>query len=165
MANNLQKYNPQQEFAVERVYQKLTQGIDKLNPEEAVDGLLTGADYLRKGIAQVVERIFEGAEQKQAVVVQDRTSKWAKSTEQVKQAVNQASENDDYETVEKCLRDATKATIAAKESVSKMKYIKQRGQDYNPAKELNAYFRELEDFVKKDYHNPRLLEGDTPIES
>ena len=71
-----------------------------------------------------------------------------------------ATANDDYETVEKRLREATKATIATKESVSKMKYIKQRGQDYNPAKELSAYFRELEEFVRKDYNGPKLLEGE-----
>lgn len=162
MPNNLQRYNPQQEFAVERVYRKLTEGIDNLTADEAVDGLLSGADHLRRGINQVIDRIFEGAEEKQSVVVQGRAENWTKATERVKEAIGDATATGDYDTVEKRLREATKATIAAKESVSKMKFIKQRGQtEYNPNKELTAYVRELEDFVRRDYNGgPKLLEGE-----
>lgn len=161
MQNIIQKYNPQQEFAVEKVYQKLTQGIENLPAEEAVDGLLQGVNYLRQGINQVVERIFDGAEQKQNVVMKEKADQWTKSTEKVKEAINRASSTGDYGIVEKYLKEATKSTITAKESVSKMKYIKQRGQtEYNPAKELTAYIRELEDFAKKDYIKTKLLEGE-----
>lgn len=160
MQNSLQRYNAQQEFAVDKVYEKLTRGIENLTADEAVDGLLFGADNLRQGIAQVIERIYQGAEGKQAIVVQDKADKWTKSTEKVKDAIADATQSGDYETVERKLRDATKATIAAKESVSKMKFIKQRGQTaYNPARELSEYVRELEDFVKKDYNGTKLLEG------
>ena len=162
MANQMQRYNPQQEFAVDKVYEKLTRGIENLTAEEAVDGLLGGADYLRRGINQVIDRIFEGAEDKQSVVVQNRADQWTKSTERVKEAIGEATATGDYDTVEKRLRDATKATIAAKESVSKMKFIKKRGQtEYNPTRELTAYVRELEDFVRRDYNGgPKLLEGE-----
>ena len=160
MQNSLQRYNAQQEFAVDKVYEKLTRGIENLTADEAVDGLLFGADYLRNGIAQVIERIYQGAEGKQAVVVADKADKWTKSTEKVKEAITDATRSGDYEIVERKLRDATKATIAAKESVSKMKFIKQRGQTaYNPARELSEYVRELEDFVKKDYNGTKLLGG------
>jgi len=161
MSNHIQRYNAQQEFAVDKVYQKLTQGIDNLPPGEAVDGLLQGVDYLRRGINQVVERIFQGAEEKQAVVLQDKAEHWTETTERVKAAIGEATTSGDYETVEKRLRDATKATIAAKESVSKMKFIKQRGQtEYNPGKELTTYLRELEDVVRRDYNGTKLLEGE-----
>lgn len=157
----VKKYDPQQEFAVDKVYRKLTQGIDSLPAEEAVDGLLHGADCLRKGIAQVIERIFEGAEEKQAVVAQAKVDQWSKATEQVKQAIGQAKSTGDYESVEQQLREATRATIAAKESVSKMAFIKKRGQtEYNPAKELSVYLRELEDVVRREYNGSRLLEGE-----
>ncbi len=160
MSNNLQKYNAQQEFSVEKIYQKLTQGIDKLNPEEAVDGLLTGVDCLRKGIAQIVERIYEGAEEKQSVVVQNKTEQWARVTDHVKDAIENATANSDYESVEKRLQDATKATIAAKESVSKMKYIKQRGRNYNAINDLVEPIKELGERPGRDYQRQQILEGE-----
>jgi|GEM_PF-5540154 len=46
--NGLQKFSAQKEFAVDKVYEKLTQGIDDLPASEAVDGLLHGATMLKR---------------------------------------------------------------------------------------------------------------------
>ena len=154
--NQLQRYNAQQEFAVERVYQKLTEGMDDLSANEAVDGLPHGANLLKQGINQVVERIFECAEQKQAEVVYEKTDQWQSATEQVRSAVIDATLSGEYDVVEEKLKEATKATITAKESVRKMKYIKQRGQtEYDAKKDLKDYVRELEELISQD--KPRLL--------
>jgi len=159
--NQIQRYNAQQEFAVEKVYRKLTHGIDDLPPGEAVDALLGGANCLRQGIAQVLEKIFQGAESRQNVVMQQVTNFWKGETESLQKAIAQASATGNYDEVEKCLREATKANLSAKESVSKMKYIRQRGQtEYNPVKELTQFARELEDFAKRRYSNTqRMIEG------
>ncbi|MBI4141200.1 hypothetical protein HY485_05175 [Candidatus Woesearchaeota archaeon] len=159
MPNNLQKYNPQQEFAVERVYQKLTRGIEGLSGEEAVDALLNGTSYLRQGINQVIDRLFVEAEGRHFLVLKDRSQEWTQATERVRQAMEKVAAAGSYDDFEKCLRDATKATIQMKESASKMKFIKHRGQTaYDPARELIAFARELEEHAKKNY-GVKLLEG------
>lgn len=145
------------EFGVEKVYQKLTAGLEDLTAQEAVDVLLGGADVLRQGINQVIDRIYQAAEENQTVVVGDKTNAWHEKTAQVKNAVAEAGTSGDYEGVERKLWDATMATLAVKEAVQKMKYIKQRGQvPYEARRALSTYVREIEDSVKK----PKVLTGE-----
>lgn len=161
MADNkeIQKYNAKQEFTVERVYQKLTRGIDDLPQGEAVDALLEGVTRLRQGLNDLVDRIFQGAEVRQTVVMQQITSQWKNETENLQRAIAQATITGNYDAVEKCLRETTKANLTTKENVAKMKYIKQKGQtEYDPSKELNQFVKELETLVKApSEQNPKLL--------
>ena len=104
----------------DEVYRKLTDGIEDLPPEEAVDGLLLDAQVLRQGIVQLVDRILDTAEQKQTAVVQEYATQCKRATDLVQDALSEATLTGNYDTLETRLRDATQTMRTARESVSKM---------------------------------------------
>lgn len=154
--NEIKKYDGQREFAVEAVYRKLTKGIEDVPNEEAVDGLLQGAEQMRRGIAQVIEKFYQTAEQKQAGVMSEK----AEQFEVLSGAVVAAGRQGDLDQYNIALQQVVDASIQCKESASKMKHIKNRGfEGYDARKELADFLRDLEKAVDTQYSGRRLLPG------
>ncbi|MBD3303864.1 hypothetical protein GF343_01865 [Candidatus Woesearchaeota archaeon] len=154
--DEIKKYDGQREFSVDTVYRKLTRGIDGVPNEEAVDGLLQGAEQMRKGIAQVIEKFYQTAEHKQAGVMADK----AEQFEVLSGAVVSAGRQGDLDQYNIALQQVVDASIQCKESASKMKHIKNRGfQDYDAKRELADFLRDLEKAVDANYSGRRLLPG------
>ena len=154
--NEIQRYDGQREFSVNTVYRKLTRGIDGVPNEEAVDGLLQGADQMRRGIAQLIEKFYQTAEDKQASVMTEK----AEVFETLSQAVIGAGREGDLEQYNIALQHVVDASIQCKESASKMKHIKNRGfEGYDARRELADFLRELERAVDTNYGGQRLLPG------
>lgn len=154
--NEIKKYDGQREFAVEAVYRKLTKGIDEVPNEEAVDGLLQGAEQMRRGIAQVIEKFYQTAEQKQAGVMTEK----AEVFDVLSKAVMAAGRQGDLDQYNIALQQVVDASIQCKESASKMKHIKNRGfEGYDARKELADFLRDLEKAVDANYSGRRLLPG------
>jgi len=155
--NEIQKYDGQREFSVDSVYGKLTQGIDQVPNEEAVDGLLQGADMMRRGIAQLVERFYQTAEGKQKGVMAEK----AEQFEVVSQAVMAAGREGDLDQYNIALQQVVDASIGCKESATKMKHIKNRGfEGYDAKRSLTEFLRQLEETVENRYGARRLLTGE-----
>jgi len=154
--NEMQKYDGQKEFAVDAVYKKLTKGIDDVPNEEAVDGLLQGADSMRKGMAQLVEKFYQTAEKKQAGVMTEK----AEEFEILSKTVISAGRQGDLDQYNIALQQVVDASIQCKESASKMKHIKNRGfEGYDARRELSDFLRELEKAVDSNYGGRRLISG------
>ncbi len=154
--NEIQKYDGQKEFAVDAVYKKLTRGIDEVPNEEAVDGLMQGAEQMRKGIAQLVEKFYQTAETKQKGVMSEK----AEQFDVLSKSVMAAGREGDLDRYNIALQQVVDASIQCKESAAKMKHIKNRGfEGYDARKELADFIKDLEKAVDSNYSGKRLLTG------
>jgi len=156
MGKEPMKYNGS-EFGLQNVYDKLTAGVKRLPAEQAVDALLDGADTLKRGIDQLIEKFYHGAEQQQESVMNGRASAYKHTAEQVLKA----TQSGDLTAIDDALQSSIEASLQCKESASKMRHIKNRGYErYDSKKELGAYVRELDTMIGKKVHEPELLEGE-----
>lgn len=141
-------YRPRQEFAIDRVYQKLTNGIENLSAEQSVDGLLIGADILRRSMGQLLFKFYQDAEQRQETVLGDR----ATSLEALSASAMEAAKAGDLDKYDSVLQQVVNASVLCKESSAKMKYIKSRGQEgFDPKKAVRDCIQELEQAVTHGY--------------
>lgn len=145
-----------EKFALETIYDKLSHGTEDLENEECVDELLRRVDILRNGFSRILEKFYEGAEDKQQGVLREKAEQFEALTDAVKGAAISGN-LDDYNSA---LQDVVNASIDCKESATKMKHIQNKGfEKYDPVKEMRNCIRNLEEYVKGAYKGRKLIEA------
>lgn len=151
----IEKYD-EKKFALQTIYDKLTQGTENLGNAGCVDELLYRVEVLRQGFSRILEKFYEGAEVKQQEVLREKAEQFEALTDAVKNAAL-AGDLDRYNSA---LQDVVNASMDCKESAAKMKHIKNKGfEAYDPAKEMKECIRTLEERIKGTYNSKRLLES------
>ncbi len=144
-----------EKFALQTIYDKLTQGTENLGKTECVNELLYRVEVLRQGFSRILEKFYEGAEVKQQEVLREKAEQFEELTE----AVKLAALNGDLDAYNSALQNVVNTSIECKESATKMKHIRNKGfEKYDPEREMKECIRSLEEHVKGAYTNRRLIE-------
>ena len=131
---------------------RLLHGTEGLAPEQSVDAVLGIMGDFEQCYQMVRERIYQRAEEQQALVIGERTKDYQERI----QIVEKTRKTGDLDELEASLEASITSCINVKEGVSKMKHIKNRGQDqYDPQKEMGQFVRKLDRVVEKNFGTGR----------